>query len=389
MYQHAEFQPFQERIDALASLIGEHAAQSDQQRHLVSDVAVAMAKAGLYRSGVPRSIGGDEAHPLTQVQTIEAVSRIHGSTGWNLMIGTEVMGALGAVANREVITPLYDDPALIISGALNPLGKATAQEGGYRVSGQWPFVSGIHNADYFWGQCVVHDGGEPLRDERGLVICEALVPVDEVEILDTWHVSGMRGSGSHDVLITDVFVPHQFISQVQRQRPIESGTLYRLPMYSRLAYNKIGVALGVARSAIESFISLACEKKPRGSSRQLRERTDAQRAVAEAERILGSARSYAFDCISELWETVDRGSTPTARQRALLQLSCSGAASEAVRAVELVYAAAGASANFEASPLERCMRDVLVVRQHIMVSPQYTEAVGRTLMDLESGTFLF
>ncbi len=389
MYESSEFAPYSEAIARLEPLITRYAEVSDRQGHLASEVAQGMALAGLYRVAVPESIGGGEAHPLTQVQTIEAVSRIHGSTGWNLMIGIENMGILGAMYRRDVMQSLYADPGLIIAGSLNPLGKALREDGGYRISGQWPFASGVHNAQYFWGQSVIMENDVPLRDDKGPIFCESMIPADQFEIIETWDVSGLRGSGSHDVRVVDVFVPDRFISQAARTIPIESGTLYRLPLYSRLAYNKIGVATGIARAAIESFIALATQKKPRGSGKVLAMRSDAQRAVAEAERLLGSARSYAFEQIASLWDTVDKGSRPDARQKALLQLSCSGAANESVRAVDMLYSAAGASANFVSNPLERCMRDVLVVRQHIMVSPQYTEAIGRVLLGADSETFLF
>lgn len=385
-----EFAAIESQIEALKPIIEAHAAQAEEQRFLSNEVAQAMAQAGLYRVAVPRSLNGAEAHPITQIKVIEAVSRIHGSTGWNLMIGIENMGILGAVYDRSVTEQLYAEPGLIISGSLNPLGKAVRQPGGYRINGQWPFCSGVHNAQYFWSQSIVYDEhDERVRDDHGLVLCESMVPVAQVEIIDTWHVSGLQGSGSHDVKIQDVFVPDEYISQVLRNIPVESGTLYRLPIFSRLAYNKVGVATGIARAAIDQFIELAGEKKPRASANLLQNRIDAQRAVAEAERLVGSARSYVFDTISDLWRTIENGGKPTARQKALIQLSCSGAANEAVKAVEMLYSAAGASANFLSSPLGRSMRDVLVVRQHIMVSPQFTEAVGRVLMGMESETFLF
>ena len=236
--------------------------------------------------------------------------------------------------------------------------------------------------------CVMGCACAPPR-LAGFIFVESMVPVEQLEILDTWHVSGMRGSGSHDVKITECFVPDDYISQVQRVKPVETGTLYRLPIYSRLAYNKVGVATGLASAAIQHFVHLATAKKPRGSSLTLQHRVDAQRAVAEAERILGSARSYVFEIVSDLWDTVDAGDKPTDRQKAKIQLACSGAVNESVRAVEMLYSAAGASANFLSSPLQASMRDVLVVRQHIMVSPQYTEAIGRVLMGMESGSFLF
>jgi alkylation response protein AidB-like acyl-CoA dehydrogenase len=383
------FDDIARRITRLKPVIESHADDAEAQRHLSSVVARAMAAAGLYRVATPKSLNGAEAHPITQVKTIEAVSQIHGSTGWNLMIGVEVMGMLGAIYDRTVMDELFADAELIISGAVNPLGTAVREDGGYRVTGQWPFVSGIHNADYFWSQSVVHENGAPVHDAQGLLLCEHLVPAGQFEILDTWHVSGLKGSGSHDVCVKDLFVPQAHISHVQRQIPFEPGTLYRLPSFSRLAYNKVGVATGIARAAIDQFVQLACEKKPRASGNLLRDRVDAQRAVAEAQRLIGSARSYVFETVSDLWETVDSGGKPSAKQKAVLQLSCSGAANDAVKAVEMLYSAAGASANFESCPLARSMRDVLVVRQHISVSPQYTDAVGRVLLGMDSGTFAF
>lgn len=377
------------RVTALAPVISAHAARSDQQRHLAAEIASAMADAGLYRIAVPRSLGGFECHPVDQIKVIEAVSQLHGSSGWNLMIGVENMGILAAYYRRDVMKPLYDDPRLIIAGTLNPLGRAERADGGYRISGRWPFASGIHNATYFWSQSIIHEGDERVKDDAGYVFCESMVPVSAVEIIDTWQVTGMRGSGSHDVVIDDLFVADEFITRIGRMQPLERGTLYRLPVYSRLAYNKVGVATGIARAAMGHFYELAAAKKPRGSGTSLGHRADAQRAMAEAERIVGASRSYVFETVSALWDTVAQGKDPDKKQRARLQLACSGAASESVRAVELLHSAAGASVNFLTSPLEQCMRDVMVVRQHIMVSPQYTDAIGRVLLGLESGTFLF
>jgi len=176
-----------ERILQLKPLIETHANHAEERRQLCNQVARAMARAGLYRVAAPPRLGGDEAHPVTQIRTIEAVSEINGATGWNLMIGIETMGILGSVCNPAVTEKIYADPELIISGSLNPLGTAVREAGGYRVNGQWPFASGIHNAHYFWGQSIVHQDGQPLKDAKGYVFCEALVPVEQAEILDTWH----------------------------------------------------------------------------------------------------------------------------------------------------------------------------------------------------------
>ena len=373
------------RARALAPLIREHADQAERERRLPKAVVDAMTAAGLYRVAAPLEVGGLETDPFTQIRVIEAVSEADGATGWNLMIGIEAVGFIGAALSKEVATEVFSDPGLVIAGALNPLGKAVPVDGGFQVTGQWPFASGCQNAQYFWGQCIVQDGDQSARDERGQVVLrEIVVPARDFEVVDTWHVAGLRGSGSHDVRVEDVFVPERMMTAVSARGLVASGALFRMPVFSRLAYNKVGVATGIARAAVDHFTALASAKTPRGSRNLLRERATAQLAVAEAEAQLRSARAWVFESLAEIWEIAVAGGHVSKKQRALLQLACSNAAAASIRAVELVHSAAGASANFRSSPLERCMRDVRVVPQHIMVSPQWIEAAGRVLLGLDS-----
>lgn len=377
------------RVEELEPLILSRADEAEAQRHVSADVARSMAAAGLYRVAVPVDVGGSERHPVEQIKTIEAVSRLDGATGWALMIGIEAMGILGAALPLDEANRLFDDPELILAAALNPLGRAVAVDGGYQVTGQWPFASGCHNADYFWSQSILRtSGGEVVADDAGPVLLESVVARENFEILDTWHVSGLRGSGSHDIRVDDVYVPEGATTRINRRPLRADGTLYRLPSFCRLAYNKVGVATGIARASIDHFYALATEKTPRGTRNKLREREDAQLAVAEAELALGSARAYVFETVNDVWDTVEAGGEPSSRQRALLQLACSGACNASIDAVLKVAAAAGASVNFTQSPLERCMRDVMVVRQHIMVSPQWFHGAGRVLLGLESGALV-
>ena len=372
---------------ALAPLARECADEAERERRLPKRLVDAMTSAGLYRVAAPRSIGGGETHPFEQIRVIETISEADGAAGWNLMIGIENMGFLGAALAPDVATRIYSDPGLVVAGALNPQGRAIPVEGGFRVTGQWPFGSGCQNAHYFWGQCIVYDGDERARDASGrFVFREALVPSSQFEVVDTWHVSGLRGSGSHDVAVRDAFVPEERMTAVMSQRPHASGPLFRLPPFSRLAYNKVGVATGIARAAIDHFVRTASQKTPRASTQLLRERPTAQLAVAEAEAVLRSARAFVFEAVGDVWETTVANRKVSREARALVQLACSHAASAAVRAVELVHAVAGSTANFTSSPLERCFRDVQVVRQHIMVSPQWTEAAGRVLLGLDANS---
>jgi alkylation response protein AidB-like acyl-CoA dehydrogenase len=377
-----------ERARALEPLVRAHAEEGDRERRLSLPVVRALADAGLFRIAVARSLGGAEAHPFDQIRVIEAISEADGAAGWALMIGIETLG-LGSVAlARETAEEVVlKRPEVIFSGALNPLGRAWPVPGGYRVSGQWPFASGCTHSHYFYGQCVVMDGERPAAGAQGPERCDVLIPASEYRVVDTWHTAGLRGSGSHDVAVTDVFVPERFATGAARAT--ESGPLFRLPFYSRLAYNKVGVATGIARAALDHFADLAARKTPRGTSAPLRERAHAQASFAEAEFLLRSARAFVLESVGELWAATLAGETPTRKQRALVQLACSRAASAAARAVEIVHAAAGSTANFTASPLERCFRDVHVVGQHIMVSPALGDAAGRRLLGLESGTPFF
>lgn len=377
-----------DRVRELEPLIREHADTAERQRYLPGAVADAMARAGLYRIGASRELGGEELDPMSQIEVIEVASEIDGATGWNLMIGIEVMGLFGAALQPEVAQEIYREPSLVAAGALNPQGRAVRSEGGYVVSGQWPFASGCHNAHWFWGQCIVTDGQQPIRDAAGAVeLIEAAIPSDDFEILDTWRVAGMRGSGSHDVAAQEVFVPDRLITRVSEAGTIgmrfrDESPLYRFPAFARLAYNKVGVSTGIAKAALGAFRTLASEKTPRASRVPLREKAAVQSVYAEAWMLLRSSRAYVMDAVGEVWDTVVAGDETTVDQRMHVHLACSSATEAAVKVVELLSAAAGTTANFEDCPLERQLRNVRVVPQHIMVSSQWKETAGRVLLGL-------
>jgi alkylation response protein AidB-like acyl-CoA dehydrogenase len=370
-------------------MMRECADQAERERRLPEPAAQAMARAGLHRVAAPRRVGGAECEPAEQIEIIETIAAADGSAGWNLMIGIEVLGFLGAALERDLGAKLFADPALIVSGALNPVGVARPVAGGYRVTGQWPFASGCHNAHFFWGQCQVRDeNGNPPTDGTP-TLREALLSRDEFEILDTWHVAGLRGSGSHDVAAHDVFVPDERMTSVMFEPTREEGTLFRLPPFTRLAYNKVGVSTGIARSALDRFAEMATTHRRRASGVALRERADVQVAVAEAETRLRSARAFVLDAVGQVWDATASGRTASSKERALVHLACSNAATESIRAVDLVCEVAGTAAIFESGPLERCQRDVRVPLHHITVSPQWNASAGRALLGMQSGSPLF
>ncbi len=364
------------RAEALLPLVRANADAAEAQRHLPAAVAEAFARAGLYRIAAPASCGGEEADPATQIRTIEIISRADGSAGWNLMIGVESFGLIAPGFER--CPELIADPMVVLCSSTAAVGHAEAVDGGYRVSGQWQFVSGCHNSQLFGATVRLHRDGEPLP-QRGNVY--ALVPRADFEILDTWRVSGLAGSGSHDVRVTEAFVPENRIVAPIGGNAGDSPLL-RFPLGPRLAYNKVAVALGIARAAIDAFTDVARGKVPRFSSRSLCHRPRAQRAAAEAEVRVRGCRALVFDLVDRLWEDVLSERQIPAEHLALFQAACSDAAAGCAQAVDLLCDAAGTTANAKGHPLERLARDVRVVRQHASVASHHIEDAGRVFLGL-------
>ncbi|MDG1230890.1 MAG: acyl-CoA dehydrogenase family protein [Pseudomonadales bacterium] len=363
-----------QRAQALEALIRAHAEEADGNRRLAKEVAVAFAENGLYRIGAPRAYSGEESDPMTQIETIETISRFDGSAGWNLMIGVETFGLMASSFGE--CEYLINDPTVVLCGSTAAVGTAEKVDGGYRVNGQWQFVSGCHNASLFCATVnLVEDG------ERGAERFAAIVQLPEFQIQDTWYVGGMRGSGSHDVHVKNAFVPaNHLLPAIGAAR--SDQPLMRFPTGARLAYNKVAVSLGLARAGLDAFVELAAGKIPRFSSKSLRDRPSAHRAIAEAEVRVLASRALLMDLVAELWQQVLNEDHITTRERAIFQLACSDAVRGCVEAVDLVSDAAGTSANFQSHPLERIGRDVRVVRQHITVAGFHMEDGGRVLIGM-------
>ena len=364
------------KAERLGPLIAAHADQAERERRLPAPVAEAFAREGLYRIAAPKTFRGAEADPMTQIRVIEAVSRVDGSAGWNLMIGIETFGIIGPGFAKCPV--LIADPRTVMASSTAAVGRADRVENGWRVDGQWQFVSGVHNAQIFGATVQLYENNERVDDTTRY----AIVPAGDIDIVDTWNVSGLRGSGSHDVRVDRVTVPEAHIIAAMGGATGDSP-LGGIPLGTRLAYNKVAVALGIARAGIDAFVELAAGKQLRLTTRMLRERPFAQRAVALAEARLRGARASVFERTEDMWRKVVARNEFTLRDRALFQIVCSDAALAAAQAVDTAAEAAGTSANQLEQPLERIARDVRVVRQHVTVAPHHIEDGGRVLLGLE------
>jgi alkylation response protein AidB-like acyl-CoA dehydrogenase len=362
------------RAKSLESLVRKHADQADADRRLPRQVAHAFAENGLYRIAAPESYSGEEADPITQIETIEAVSRFDGAAGWNLMIGIETFGLIAP--GCDTCKQLIEDPMVIMSSSTAAIGRAVKEGDGYRVSGQWQFVSGCQNSSVFGATIRLFENDEAISGNL-----YAMVQSPDFEIIDTWDVGGLRGSGSHDVRVNDIWVPASHIVAPIGGLKSESALL-RFPLGARLAYNKVAVSLGLARAGLDAFVELSEGKVPRFTSRSLRERPAAQRAIAEAEVRVRSARALVVEQVAEMWGQVKAHEHISTRERAIFQIACSDAVRGCAEAIDLVADAAGTTANFRGHPLERISRDVRVVRQHLTVASHHIEDGGRALLGL-------
>lgn len=361
------------RAESLGEVIRAHATQADQIRHLPNEVAAAFAAHQLYRLGAPIAIGGADAEPTTQMRVIEEVSRSDGSAGWNLMIGIETFALVGP--SMATCKEIVADPSVIMASSTAAVGEARPCEGGWLINGQWQFASGVHNAHVF-GATVrkINEHGE--SDE---VRYYAILPKGRFEIVDTWHVSGLRGSGSHDVRIVDQVVADTHVVATLGHGDMPSNQL-SIPLNVRLTFNKIAVALGIARAAIEAFIELAHGKTPRFANKKLKDRPFAQRQLAKAEARIRGHRAAVYEHTERVTEICYRGDRLSDENIAIAHLLASEATTGCVYVVESLLEAAGTSANYLGHPLEKHARDIRVVRQHTTVSPQHIDHIGQALI---------
>jgi alkylation response protein AidB-like acyl-CoA dehydrogenase len=280
----------------------------------------------------------------------------------------------------------YTDPDVITANSTRASGQAQVVDGGFRVSGRWSFVSGCELGTWMVLLCVVHEGGKPrLTRSRAPENRFMLLPSGDCEIIDTWTVGGLRGTGSHDVMVRDIFVPIGYGSAFTDPHVLPEPR-YRIPPFSRVIPGLGAMALGIARTAIEAFNEIAGAKIPQRTTQMLRDNHGAQVRVSQAESLVRSSRLFLFDSLDRLWSALIATGEVTMEARANVRLAASHAVSSAVQAVDLLYVGAGGTSLYTSCPLERAFRDVHAITQHIGVHPRVMETTGRVLFGLEPDT---
>src|SRR5689334_7478811 len=255
------------RARSIAPVVAEHRIESEQQRHMAEPIFDAIREIGIIGMCAPRAFGGPQANPLANLQVIEEISRQDGSAGWNAMIwtGTGLFAEyLPEDAAREIIG---DGTNTIVGGAVNPTGgKARPVAGGFNVSGRWSFGSGYHYLTWLIVGCMVMDGDQPRMLPNGAPdIVAAFVRKSDSEMVDTWYTAGLRGTGSHDFVVDDVFVPLEHtlpLFSVFASGAPRPSRAYRTPFYDAAGAQIASVGLGIARDAIDTFKGMVMTKTP-------------------------------------------------------------------------------------------------------------------------------
>ena len=353
-------------LDAVRTLGQKADAQAqdtERLRRLPDDLAAGLVDSGLLRAWIPKAYGGDQADFLSVIEAIEELAVYDGATAWCGMIAATTTFA-AANLPAPWAERIYGDPRAVTAGFAMPAAVAQRTEGGIVVNGRWQWGSFTEHCTYI--------GGGTLLDGQPLFV---FFEREQVAFLDTWHVAGLKGTGSTDYAVADAFVPEgRWV--VLGGPPVIDEPLYRFPFFGRLALAVAAVGVGLARRAHAELIELAGSKKPMGSSRSLAERPVIQTESAKAEAAWRSARSLLHDTIADAWDAAQLGEVPDEHRR-LIRLAATNAAWQSAAAVDRCYHAAGGAAVYEDSPLQRVFRDIHVLTQHAMVAERVYEPVGR------------
>jgi indole-3-acetate monooxygenase len=374
----------------LAEQIRAASDEIERGRRIPPGIAQAMKDAGVFGMTMPRNWGGPELDPLTQFRVIEALAMADASVGWCAMIGCDG-GHVTAFLDQVVARAMYPDVLVATGAAATTTGQAVRVSGGYRVSGRFPFVSGCQHCEWVWLGCIVVDNGVPRVDGNDVPETrQCLLRLSQCEILDTWHTTGLRGTGSNDVVVRDEFVEEGHTFSFQDPELIKrDGPLYSFPFL--FIAKGAAPALGIARHALDALIGSAATKPARRytlgerieAPKALRDDVYVQAAVGSAETLLAAARAHYFDVMGDLWATLLDHRRPSDRQVALLISAYPHVVGVCVDVVELVYKAAGGGAVYQKGPLDRCLRDVLTMNQHVLGTLRTYEMAGRLLLGLE------
>lgn len=364
------------RAAALVPELRERSAEIEQARSLPPDIVARLKATGVFRMGVPVSAGGPGLDSIEQTEVIEILATGDTSVAWCAMIGMDTP-LYAQFFDESVASRLFTDPDMVTAGLILPVGRAERVPGGFRVTGRWGFGSGITHADWVVAGCFVFNDGEPEQSPTGQPMHwrVMIAPQAAFEVLDTWHTTGLAGSGSRDYQATDLFVPEEH--SFSFTAPHRGGPLATPEAILR---NMPGVPLGVARAALEYVRELAVTRVDRAAQTPWPETYRVQMAIAEAEMELGGARHAVYGSLRRQWEVLAAGDELSPDDRIAVVLSRVNAFRVARSVVTRLYDLVATTAIYRPSPLDRWLRDLTTMGQHVIAQDQVIQSAGAFLL---------
>jgi alkylation response protein AidB-like acyl-CoA dehydrogenase len=384
--QSQDVQSLIERARKLTPIIREHAEGIEQQRRVAKPVFEALAKAGFQGLFAPRSLGGLEVDPLTAFRVVEILACADSASAWALQSGN-VNAWWAARFPEEGVAEIYrgDANAVLVGAAFHPPQQAREVEGGFRLTGRVPLASMISDTTWMVFSAFIMEGNQPRMTEFGPAMIGVAIPTAELQIFDTWHALGMRGTDSGDAAFYDVFVPlrrgFHLMPEFERGKHFQ-GPLYRFPAVPIISLFSAAVLLSTARNAIDEFRNLAQGKVPMGSLKTVRDRGVAQAGVATAEAKWRAARAFYAQTLAQAWTRTVAGEPNTLEHRAELLIAGVHAATTSAEVTDLVHRLAGTTGIYTRSPLERYFRDAHTLRNHGFASENKLESAGQVFLGL-------
>jgi alkylation response protein AidB-like acyl-CoA dehydrogenase len=391
--EDVDAQPLVQAAAAMQPVIRACHDEIEREQRLPKALVAQMHEAGFYRMVIPRSLGGLQVDPLTYLRVAELLAEAAGSVGWNIAnngVGQLVTLGLPDEGVQEIHG--QGTPSVIAGTAVQGGGQAVPVEGGYRVTGHWTFGSGCQESSWMLGSFQIMDDGKPRRSSTGgSLYWRGVFPRAEATVVPgSWDVAGLRGTGSFDWTVKDVFLPERRTTPhigvpLDNQWSRWPGITYALPSQCWVGPHHSAVICGIARAGIDALIALAVEKTPRGRSGMLCENPQVQDSVGRADAILGAGRIYRNAMITELWNTIAAGGETTLEQRARCRLASTYAGDSAREAMDLVYRHGGSTSFKRESRLAECWRDLHVVAQTVTIAPEWYPIGGRVLLGMDAG----
>jgi alkylation response protein AidB-like acyl-CoA dehydrogenase len=369
-------------IRELAPAIEARAAEIEGARRIPLDLLKTLRSIGVFRMFVPRSHGGLELDFPVALEILKALARIDGSVGWTTMIGSGT-ALFASLLRQDLYDEIYrDGPDVIFAGSSQPVGTAEQVAGGWRVTGRWPFASGCQHADWIGGLCIMTENGRPLPGpaEGTPLVRFFVLPKRFWQIEDTWHVAGLKGTGSHHIALSDAFVPAENLADLMSGTPCLPGPLYGAVLHV-IPLLHSAVDLGMAEGALDDLVTMAqTGRRQQRTATAMRDSEIFQAELGRIEGELRAARALLEIQSASHWRHALAG---TLGDEALLTQGAQAAAwiaATCVRIVDACFALGGGTAVYETSPLQRRMRDVHVGAQHAVVHPRINVSAGMLLL---------